>query len=112
MLLLGFQVVSVFNYFPHFLPYTNEFIRDKKQAYKIFGDADLYFQEGWDLANKYLKKHPDVQLEPIQPVHGKVMVSMETYYDYWHEGKMNWFKKMNLQPVDQFDSGYLIFNVP
>lgn len=33
-LLIAYQVISVFNYFPHFLPYTNEFISDKKLAYK------------------------------------------------------------------------------
>jgi hypothetical protein len=110
--LLAVQLFSVFNYFPHFLPYTNEFILDKKEAYKIFGDANLYFQEGWIMANEYLKKHPDIQFEPLKPVHGKVMVSLESYLDYWHQERMQWLTDLHLEPSGHFHSQYLIFNVP
>lgn len=111
-LLLLWQAVSVFSYFPHFLPYTNEFIPYKINAHKVFGDNNLYLQEGWDMAQQYLHKHPAVQFEPAQPVHGRVMVSLETYYDYWNEGKLNWLKALHLHPVDHFHSQYLIFEVP
>ncbi|CAN5327840.1 hypothetical protein BH11BAC5_BH11BAC5_42630 [soil metagenome] len=110
--LLTWELVSVGSYFPHFLPYTNEFIYNKKDAYKIFGDANLYFQEGWILAKEYLNKHPEIQFEPQQQVHGRVMVSLEKYFDYWHDGKMKWLINLHLQPVDHFHSQYLIFDVP
>jgi hypothetical protein len=110
--LLIWELVSAGNYFPHFLPYTNEFISNKKDAFKIFGDANLYFQEGRILAKEYLDKHPDIQFEPLQPIHGKVMVALEQYLDYWHDGKMKWLTNLNLEPVSHFDSQYLIFDVP
>lgn len=110
--LLLWQCISVALYFPHFLPYTNEFITDKKNAYKIFGDSNLYTQEGRALAENYLLQHPDIQLEPEQQVHGRVMVSLEKYFDYWHDGKMKWLINLHLQPVSHFHSQYLIFDVP
>lgn len=114
-LLIGlgvWQLLSVSRYFPHFLPYTNELIPDKKHAYRVFGDSNLYFQEGRDFVNAYLQQHPDIQLDPLQPVHGKVMVSLENYYDWWNGGKMQWLRELKLQPVGHFHSQYLLFDVP
>ena len=111
-ILLLWQGISTGSYFPHFLPYTNEFMADKKNAYKIFGDANLYFQEGKTMAKEYLEQHPDVQFEPAQMVQGKVMVSLETYIDYWHEGRMEWLRVLHLQPTSHFHSQYLIFTIP
>ena len=110
--LLLWELVSVGAYFPHFLPYTNEFITNKKNAYKVLGDANIYFQEGRLLANQYLNKHPDIQFEPEKKTTGKVMVSLETYFDYWHEGKMQWLRDLHIEPTGHFDSQYLIFTVP
>jgi 4-amino-4-deoxy-L-arabinose transferase-like glycosyltransferase len=112
VLLLCWQLISVALYFPHFLPYTNEFVLHKKNAHKIFTDSNIYFQEGLVLAGEYLQKHPEIQYEPAAPVHGKVMVSIENYYDWWNLGKLQWLKDMHLEPVGHFDTGYLIFEVP
>lgn len=109
--LLCWQIISVANYFPHFLPYTNEFIPDKKNAFKVFSDANIYFEEGYGFAQDFLLHHPEIQWEPVSPVKGKVMVSMESYIDYWNEGKMNWLRNLHLQPVGHVDSQYLIFEV-
>ncbi|MBC7888130.1 MAG: glycosyltransferase family 39 protein [Ferruginibacter sp.] len=111
-ILLIWQLYTVVKYFPHFLPYTNEFITDKKYAYKIFGDANLYFQEGGILAMEYLNQHREIQWEPAKPVHGRVMVSLENYLDYWHEGKLQWLTSLHLEPSGHFHSQYLIFDIP
>jgi Dolichyl-phosphate-mannose-protein mannosyltransferase len=111
-LLLCWQLVSVALWFPHFLPYTNEFVLQKKNAHTIFTDSNIYFQEGGVLVKEYLQRHPEIQYEPAAPVHGKVMVSIENYYDWWNLGNMQWLRSLHLQPVDHFDSGYLVFDVP
>ncbi len=111
-LLLCWQVISVALYFPHFLPYTNEFILHKKNAHEIFADSNIYFQEGLTLAGEYLRRHPEIQYEPAAPVKGKLMVSIESYYDWWNLGKLQWLRDLQLEPVAHFDTGYLIFDVP
>jgi hypothetical protein len=110
--LLCWQLISVALYFPHFLPYTNEFILHKKDAHKIFADSNIYFQEGGLLVKEYLQHHPEIQYEPAMPVHGKVMVSIENYYDWWNLGNMQWLRDMHLEPAGHFDTGYLIFELP
>jgi hypothetical protein len=110
-LLLGWQLISVGRWFPHFLPYTNELVWDKKAAHTIFTDSNIYFQEAGILVGEYLQRHPDVQWEPAAPVKGRVLVSVEAYYDWWNLGRMQWLRDLRLQPVDHFDSGYLVFEV-
>lgn len=110
-ILFGWQLVSIARWFPHFLPYTNELVWNKKNAHKIFTDSNIYFQEAGILVGEYLQRHPDIQFEPAQSVKGKVMVSVEAYYDWWNQGKMQWLRDLQLQPVDHFDSGFLIFDV-
>jgi Dolichyl-phosphate-mannose-protein mannosyltransferase len=112
VVLLCWQLISVALYFPHFLPYTNEFILHKKNAHKIFADSNIYFQEGGVLVKEYLQRHSEIQYEPAIPIHGKVMVSIENYYDWWNLGKMQWLRDMHLEPTGHFDTGYLIFDVP
>jgi Dolichyl-phosphate-mannose-protein mannosyltransferase len=110
-ILLGWQLISVAKYIPHFIPYTNEFIWNKTNAYKVFGDANLFYQEGHYLVKEYLAKNTDIQYEPTVTVKGKVLVSIEHYYDWWHLGKMKWLTDLKLEPVGNFDSQFLLFDV-
>lgn len=109
--LIVWQTVSVFNYFPHFLPYTNEFILNKTKVYKYFGDGNAFRHEGRGFMNAYLKQNPQVQFEPAMPVKGKVLVSLEFYYDWWNVSSINWLRKLNLTPIYDIDGQYLLFNV-
>ena len=110
-LLVGIQLVDVMRWFPHFLPYTNGIVHGKKLTYQWFTDSNLYAQEGWTFAQEYLRANPDVQYEPEAPVKGRVMVSVETYIDFWHTGKCRWLRELNLVPVDHVDGQYLIFDL-
>ncbi len=111
LILLLWQFISVANYFPHFLPYTNEFIWNKKNAYKTFGDANLFYQEGHYFVKEYLQKNNDIQYEPTMPVKGKVLVSIEHYYDWWNLGKVKWLRDLHLEPIGHFHSQFLLFEV-
>lgn len=109
--LLVWQLFSVARWFPHFLPYTNELVWNKKDAHTIFTDSNIYFQEAGILVGEYLQQHPDVQWEPVAPVKGRILVSVEAYYDWWNQGRMQWLRNLHLQPVDHLDSGVLVFEV-
>lgn len=106
------QVIHSANFFPHFLPYTNWLVTNKSNAYLIFADSNLYYQERNFILQKYLKANPNVQYEPITYTKGKVLVSIENYDDWWYDGKLKWLINLHLTPVNNLDSQYLLFDVP
>lgn len=109
--LLTYQTVSVFMYFPHFLPYTNEFIIDKKMAYKKIADTNLCYGEGKEFLKNYLAKNPDAIYMPRKPEAGKVILEINEMLnlDIATVHKYDWGS--SLVPVDHIHSQYLIFDL-
>lgn len=109
--LVVYQSISVCNYFPHFLPYTNEFILDKKLAYRKIADTNLCYGEGSKFLKEYLSRHPDAVYMPRKPLAGKVVFEVNEMLNLniatMH--KYDWVK--SLEPVSHIHSQYLIFNV-
>jgi hypothetical protein len=111
ILLLGWQAISVLLYFPHFLPYTNEFIINKKNAYKKIGDSNLCYGEGKKFLSAYLEKHKDVSVAPDSPQAGKFVVEVNEYLDLTQvpSAKYKWMQ--GLKPIDHIHSEYLVFDI-
>jgi hypothetical protein len=109
--LCAFQVVSVMSYFPHFLPYTNEFILNKMNAYKYIADSNLYYGEGRFWLTKYMESHPGSVFKPTKPKAGLIILSVNDYIDVWNTHEYDWLNKLQKQPVDHIHSQYLIFTV-
>jgi len=109
--LIVWEIISVFSYFPHFLPYTNEFVWNKKMAYKKLADSNLCYGEGGKFLQKYLARNPDAVLMPERPVAGKIVMEVNEMLnkDIKTIGKYDWVNK--LTPVDHVHSQYLVFNV-
>ena len=107
------ELVSVATYFPHFLPYTNEFIWNKKNAWKKIADTNLCYREGGCYLHDYLATHKNAVYEPAQPVSGLVVVEVNDYLgvqENSRHGRYDWLR--GLEPVDHIHSQYLIFDVP
>jgi hypothetical protein len=109
--LLVYQCISVGLYFPHFLPYTNEFILNKKMAYKKLASSNLCYGEGRKFLEKYLEKNKDAIVRPEKPVAGKIVMEVNEMLnkDFRTLGKYDWVNK--LTPVDHIRSQYLVFDV-
>ena len=111
--LLVWQFISVALYFPHFLPYTNEFILNKKNAYKKIADTNLSYREGRKWLDQYLDQHKTAVYEPDSPRSGTVIVDVNNYLglqDDSIEGRYDWLKQY--EPVGHIHSQYLIFEIP
>jgi hypothetical protein len=113
-LLILYQLISVSTYFPHFLPYTNEFILNKKMVYKKIADTNIEYGEGRKFLNKFLNMNSGFLYAPDSIRPGKIVLdankvlgmnpqSGESYL------KHTWAK--NLIPADHIHSQYLIFYV-
>lgn len=109
--LLLYESISVFSYFPHFLPYTNEFILNKKFAYKKIADANLCYGEGGKFLNEYIAKHKEAIYLPDKPVAGKIVMEVNEMVNLniatIH--KYDWVR--GLDPVAHIHSQYLVFEV-
>jgi hypothetical protein len=109
--LLAFEAISVFRYFPHFLPYTNEFITDKKLAYKKIASSNICYGEGGKFLRNYLNKHSDAIYMPEKPVAGKVVFEVNDFLGLPMATQHKYDWASSLTPVDHIHSEYLIFNV-
>lgn len=52
-------ILSVGYFFPFMLPYTNEFIRDKKTAHWYIGEGAIDYHQSEDYLATFLKNHPE-----------------------------------------------------
>lgn len=109
--LLVYQCLSVGRYFPHFLPYTNELIPDKRLAYKKIADTNICYGEGGKYLLQYLHTHPEAKYLPPVIVPGTIVMEVNEMLnlDVATMGKYDWVK--GLVPADHIHSEYLIFNV-
>ena len=111
ILLLGWQAISVLLYFPHFLPYTNEFIINKKNAYKKIADSNLCYGEGKKFLSAYLEKHKDISYAPDSPQAGKFVVEVNDYLDLTQVPSTKYIWMRGLKPVEHIHSEYLVFDI-
>ena len=115
LLFLAYQFISVALYFPHFLPYTNEFIMDKKMVFKKLGDTNLDFWEGQNFLKSYLEKNKDAIFAPDSIIAGKIVLDANRLLGLNFGGsgeyqfKFIWAK--DLIPVDHIHSQYLIYDI-
>jgi 4-amino-4-deoxy-L-arabinose transferase-like glycosyltransferase len=66
--------VSVASYYPHMIPYMNEWVYRRKLAYKILADSNLDWGQNRRLVENFLKTNPDVITDPTAPVSGRILV--------------------------------------
>ena len=114
-LLLAYQFISVGLYFPHFLPYTNEFILDKKMVYKKLGDTNLDFWEGQNFLKSYLEKNKDAIFAPDSIIAGKIVLDANRMlglnWGLYESNKFKFIWAKDLIPVDHIHSQFLIYDI-
>lgn len=108
--LVLYLAISVLSYYPHFLPYFNEFVWDRKGAYKILADSNIdWGQGGWYL-QEYVRKNPNVIIEPRGVVAGRIIVSASSLAGIRDPKRYQWLRD-NFEPVDQIAYSYLVYDV-
>lgn len=110
-LVLAYLVVSILSYFPHMIPYTNEFILDRKLAYKIFADSNLSLGQSKTRMQQFLQTHPDVILNPADMQPGRVLVSVNHLVGvFGPPDRYRWLREQ-YKPVAHVGYEYLLYEV-
>jgi hypothetical protein len=102
-------LVSVLSYFGNYIPYTNEFIPDKKMAYRKVGAANLVFGQGLYFLGDYLRSHPGLTVAASMPRSGRQVISIDDFLDVWNEHHYDWIS--SFRPVGHIAHCYLIFDI-
>ena len=108
--LLVYLIVSVLSYFPHFIPYFNELVWDRKQAYRIAADSNLDWGQGRNAVARWLKRHPDAVLEPDRPMAGTIVVSVNALVGINPYERFRWLRE-NFKPADHVAHSHLVFRI-
>jgi 4-amino-4-deoxy-L-arabinose transferase-like glycosyltransferase len=104
-----YLLISVGSYWKNYIPYTNEFIGDKKLAYNKVGADNLQFGQANYFLQTYLFKHPYIKPAPVIKQRGIFYLSVSDYLDIWNRGHYKWLK--HLKPVGHIAHAFLIFKV-
>ncbi|HEY7142104.1 MAG TPA: glycosyltransferase family 39 protein [Methylomirabilota bacterium] len=108
--LLVWLGVSTLSYYPHFLAYFNEFVRDRTQSYRILVDSNLDWGQSGRYVERYLRAHPDASLEPERPRPGTLLVSANKFSGLLLGEQFRWLRE-NFEPVGHVAYAYLLFHV-
>jgi 4-amino-4-deoxy-L-arabinose transferase-like glycosyltransferase len=105
--------VSVASYYPHMIPYMNEWVSDRKLAYKILADSNLDWGQNAHVVRDFLKKNPDIIENPTSPVAGRILVNANRLVGITQgaSNQMLWLRSRH-EPIAHVGYGHLLFVVP
>jgi hypothetical protein len=109
-LLIGISLLVVIFAFPNFIAYTNEFITDKKNAWRYIADSNLDWGQRQAQIKSYLQANPDIIFEPEKPVKGKILVRINKLVGTKDQAMYAWLRKDH-EPVAVIESCYLLYQI-
>lgn len=113
ILALGsYLVISVVSYFPHYIPYVNELVYDRRSAYKFLADSNIDWGQGHGYLRRYLEKYPAAHVHPEKPTAGRIIVDINHLTGVVGDpGRYAWLRE-NFSPLATIAHAYLVYDVP
>jgi len=103
--------ISAGSYFPYMIPYFNELLVDRKMAYRILADSNLDWGQAYWVVQDFLKKNPDVTLNPEEPTSGRILASANLMAGVGPWKADYWLRRWSLKPVAHVGYAFLLFDV-
>ncbi len=103
---------SVASYYPQMIPYMNEWVHDRRFAYRVLSDSNLDWGQDQDIVNRYLEKNPDVTLDPSHPVKGRVLVGANRLVGVFRGDTCCSYLMKQYEPVAQVGYAHFLFVIP
>lgn len=95
---------------PYYLAFANELIGGPKNAWRYWADSTLDWGQDNERAFDYLRKYPEILVNPRKIVVGKIAVSVNSL-NIFHYNDYLWLRKLNKQPINNIGYTWLIFNI-
>ena len=108
---VGGLILSVLSYYPHFLPYFNELIWDRTQAYTVLADSNIDWGQNAGYLAQYRATHPGLIVEPDTPTAGTILVSVNRLTGVLGDpDQFRWLRE-HFTPVDHIAHGTLVYRI-
>jgi Dolichyl-phosphate-mannose-protein mannosyltransferase len=112
VVLVSWVAVSTVSYYPHFISYFNEFVLDRKLAYRRLADSNLDWRGNeWYLA-EYLRRHPGTIVDPRKPQAGRIVVPVNALVGVNRDPEEYRWLREHFAPVDHIAYSFLVYDVP
>jgi 4-amino-4-deoxy-L-arabinose transferase-like glycosyltransferase len=110
--LVAWLALSTFSYFPHLIPYMNEWVWDRTSSYRILADSNLDWGQDAGVVRRFLKANPDVALDPEEPRSGRILVGANRLVGVApkDKGPLKWL--LPYRPVAQIGYAHFLFVIP
>jgi hypothetical protein len=111
LILVIWTAASAFSYYPHFISYFNEFVPDRKLAYRRLADSNLDWRGNDWYLTEYLRRHPGVIVDPRKPQAGRIVVPVNALVGInRNPAEYRWLRE-HFTPVDHIAYSYLVYDV-
>ncbi len=111
ILLVAWTAISTVSYYPHFISYFNEFVPDRKLAYRHLADSNLDWRgNDWYLA-EYVRRHPNAVVDPRKPQAGRIIVPVNALVGVNRSPEEYRWLRDHFTPVDHIAYSYLVYDV-
>ena len=112
VILVVWAAVSTVSYYPHFISYFNEFVPDRKLAYRHLADSNLDWRGNEWYLKEYIRRHPGVIVDPRKPQSGRIVVSVNALVGVNRNPEEYRWLREHFTPVDHIAHSYLVYDVP
>jgi 4-amino-4-deoxy-L-arabinose transferase-like glycosyltransferase len=106
-----YLMASVFSYFPYYIPYFNEFVWNRTNAYKYLADSNLDWGQGRKELEQYLVDNPDVSYPTRFVRVGTFVVGVNDLVGIKEDPAVYEWLRENFRPAGNVAYSYLIFEI-
>lgn len=108
---IAYSFISVAMYYPYIIPYTNEFISNKKTVYEKILDSSIDFGQCDASASDFIAAHPGYKNPSPVPQPGKYALPMDHVFNsiYRSHVSYNWYGKF--EPAGLYHYVVLLYDI-
>jgi len=112
VILVVWTAASALSYYPHFISYFNEFVPDRKLAYRHLADSNLDWRGNDWYLTEYIRRHPGVIVDPRKPTSGRIVVPVNALVGVNRNPEEYRWLRDHFMPVDHIAYSFLVYDVP
>ncbi len=112
VVLVSWVAASTLSYYPHFISYFNEFVLDRKMAYRHLADSNLDWRGNQWYLTDYIRHHPGTIVDPRKPQAGRIVVPVNALVGVNRDPEEYRWLREHFTPVDHIAYSFLVYDVP